>query len=48
MGQPEFYLNASESFDENGKLIKSDQKEFIQKYWGAFSKWIESNQTAAS
>ena len=48
MGQPEFYLNASESFDENGNLKKSGQKEFIQKYWGAFSSWIQSNQEAAS
>ena len=40
MPQPDFYLNGSKSFDENGKLTDDRTKEFIKKYWAAFSEWI--------
>lgn len=45
MGQPEFYLNAAESFDENGNLIKENQRKFIQNYWTSFLSWINSNRS---
>lgn len=43
MGQPEFYLNASKSFDSEGKLADDNQRQFIQKFWGAFENWIKLN-----
>ncbi|MFL5786076.1 MAG: NADPH-dependent FMN reductase [Bacteriovoracaceae bacterium] len=41
MGQPEFYFNASSSFDDKGRLINEKSKEFVQNYWNAFLAWIE-------
>ena len=40
MGQPEFYLNGSKSFDEAGKLIDEKTKSFIQKYLQSFEEWL--------
>ncbi|GHT88777.1 FMN reductase [Bacteroidia bacterium] len=40
MNQPEFYLEASSSMDENGLLAGS--VEFLQKYLTAFEEWIVS------
>lgn len=36
MGQPEFYLNASKSFDEKGQLSDAKTQEHIEKYWKSF------------
>lgn len=44
MGQPEFYLNASKSFDETGKLIDKNVQELIQKFWISFKEWIQFNK----
>ena len=41
MGQPEFYFNASNAFDDRGRLINEKSKEFVQNYWIAFMNWIE-------
>jgi chromate reductase len=41
MGQPEFYFNASSSFDDKGRLINEKSKEFVENYWNAFLAWIE-------
>ena len=48
MGQPEFYLNASKSFDEKGQMTEQGHKDFIQKYWRSFSEWINSNERLIS
>jgi chromate reductase len=40
LNQPEFFLNGSKAFDENGVLTDARTKDFIGKYWGAFSEWI--------
>lgn len=36
MGQPEFYLNATEKFDERGNLTDAGTKTHIEKYLAAF------------
>lgn len=36
MGQPEFYFNASKSFNEQGQLTDESSKKFITEYWSAF------------
>lgn len=36
LGQPEFYLNGSKSFDEQGKLVDAKTREMITKYWDQF------------
>ncbi len=41
MGQPEFYLNASKAFDDDGKLKDPAIKELIEKYMHSFTRWIE-------
>lgn len=43
MGQPEFYLNASKSFDNEGKLVDESHRKFIQKFWESFEGWIRLN-----
>lgn len=45
LAQPEFYLNGSKVFDENGKLIDDKTRGRIQKFWSAFKEWIERNST---
>lgn len=44
MGQPEFYMNASKSFDKSGKLIDEKSRELIQKFWNSFKEWVQFNQ----
>lgn len=41
MGQPEFYFNASEAFDDRGRLINEMTREFVENYWAAFMSWID-------
>jgi chromate reductase, NAD(P)H dehydrogenase (quinone) len=41
MSLPEFYLNASESFDQAGNLRDERTEGFIQQYWVTFSEWIQ-------
>lgn len=41
MCQPEFYLNGSKAFDENGKLVEERTKEFIGKFWKAFAEFAD-------
>lgn len=41
MGQPEFYFNASASFDDRGRLINEKTREFVENYWTAFMSWID-------
>ncbi len=36
MGQPEFYLNATDKFDAAGKLTDESTKEHVKKYLAAF------------
>lgn len=44
MGQPEAYIgNAFSLFDENGKLINENTKEFFTQFMQAFAKHIEKN-----
>jgi chromate reductase len=41
MAQPEFYLNGSKAFNENGKLIDNEVKKLITNFLTSFSQWIE-------
>lgn len=41
MGQPEFYLNGSKSFNDKGELTDEKTKEFIIGYWDSFSKFCK-------
>ncbi|MES2526234.1 MAG: NAD(P)H-dependent oxidoreductase [Bdellovibrionota bacterium] len=41
MGQPEFYFNAANAFDDRGRLKNEKSAEFVQNYWSAFLAWIE-------
>ncbi len=43
MGQPEFYLNGSKVFDQEGQLTDQKTKDHIQKYWEAFTEWIDTH-----
>lgn len=43
LNQPEFYLNGSKAFDDQGKLIDQRTKEKIQRFWDAFKEWIARN-----
>ena len=43
MNQPEFYLNGSKAFDENGKLNDPKIQSFIEKYWVSYSEWINKH-----
>lgn len=43
LNQPEFYMNGSKSFDENGKLIDEYSRKKIIKHWSAFKEWIENH-----
>ena len=38
--QPEFYLNGSHSFDEQGRLTDEKTKTFIDKYWKSYAAWV--------
>jgi len=40
MGQPEFYLNATNSFDESGVLADESTKKHIVEFWAQFSEWL--------
>ncbi len=40
MGQPEFYLNASHAFDDQGKLMDVKIKELMINYWKSFDRFI--------
>lgn len=44
MAKPEFYLNGSKAFDENGNLIDVPTQERIQKFWASFTEWIAMNK----
>ena len=48
LNQPEFYLNGSKSFDENGKLIDEFARKKIIKHWNAFKEWIETHRHTSS
>lgn len=41
MGQPEFYFNASNAFDESGKLGNRSTIEFVKKFFDAFREHIQ-------
>lgn len=41
MGQPEFYFNAKDAFDNRGRLKSEKTREFVQNYWSAFLAWVE-------
>lgn len=43
MHQPEFYLNASKSFDDQGKLQDEGQKKFFKSYLDAMDKWFKAH-----
>lgn len=43
MHQPEFYLNASKSFDDQGKLQDEGQKKFFKSYLDSLEKWCQSH-----
>jgi NAD(P)H-dependent FMN reductase len=40
MEQPEFYLNGSKVFDQDGHLIDEKTKQRIKSYWQSFENWI--------
>lgn len=44
MRKPEFLMNGSKAFDDNGNLIDAKSEEFIKKYWTAFSAWIGNKE----
>ena len=41
MGQPEFYFNASNAFDEGGKLANESTIEFVKKFFDAFREHVQ-------
>jgi chromate reductase len=46
MQQPEAYISgASKLFDEQGNIINEKTIEFVNKFLGAFTKWVEKNIT---
>jgi chromate reductase, NAD(P)H dehydrogenase (quinone) len=40
MAQPEFYLNASKAFDQEGKLADTVVEDLIAKYMKSFGAWV--------
>lgn len=43
LNRPEFYLNGSKVFDEEGNLIDENTRNHIRKFWEAFKEWIARN-----
>lgn len=41
LNKPEFYMNGSKAFDQNGKLIDEKSRSHLEKLWIAFKNWIE-------
>ena len=48
LNQPEFYMNGSEAFDQEGKLIDGKSRMQIEKLWSAFKDWIEKHEQLKS
>lgn len=44
MNQPEFYMNGSKAFDQNGNLIDEKSIKQIEKMWAAFKAWIQKHE----
>ena len=44
LGQPEFYLNASHAFDDQGSLIDEKTKGFIDSFWKSYAAWVTKQQ----
>lgn len=44
LNQPEFYMNGSKAFDQDGKLIDDKSRHHIEKLWSAFKEWIEKHE----
>ncbi len=40
LGQPEFYMNASQSFDIEGNLTDAKSKGFIDAFWKSYAAWM--------
>jgi chromate reductase, NAD(P)H dehydrogenase (quinone) len=43
MGQPELYFNASDAFNEQGKLVNEKTKDLLKKYFETFYDLIDRN-----
>jgi len=41
LGQPEFYFNGSQAFDDAGKLTDEKSKKLIMEFWDTFNAWID-------
>lgn len=48
MGQPEFYFNAHDAFNEKGELAKPSTVDFANKFFQAFYEMIERVSTAST
>ncbi len=46
LNKPEFYMNGSKAFDQEGKLIDEKTKGYMNKLWLAFKDWIEKHQSS--
>lgn len=46
MNQPEFYLNGSKAFNEQGKLTDEKTINFLDKFWHSFKTWIDEYEVA--
>lgn len=44
LGQPEFYLNAAKSFDDQGNLMDEKTKGFIDGFWKSYAAWVIKQQ----
>ena len=44
LGQPEFYLNAAKSFDDQGNLTDEKTKVFIDGFWKSYAAWVIKQQ----
>ncbi len=40
LNQPEFYMNANQSFDKEGNLTDDKSKGFIDAFWKSYAAWV--------
>jgi chromate reductase len=48
LNQPEFYMNGSKAFNQEGKLIDEKSRKHIEQLWSSFKDWIEKHQEPKS
>ena len=43
LNRPEFYMNGSKAFDQEGKLVDEKYIQHLEKLWEAFEPWIQAH-----